>query len=439
MKLIQNGWVITLNQRQPLLEDGAVAVEGDKIAAVGSREELLQQYPQAEKVDARGGIIMPGMLNTHMHLYSALARGMPLEGYAPKQFTDILRGLWWKLDRVLDREAIYYSALAAGIEAIKNGTTTLIDHHASPGTVDGVLDHLAEGLVKLGLRANLCYEVSDRDGALIARAGIAENVRFARWCQENKPPLLSASFGLHASFTLSDATLQQCVEQGAGLGFHVHTAEAESDRRHSLESHGLPPVQRLDKLGVWNRRSLAVHCVHIDNREMDILRERGSCVIHNPQSNMGNAVGRADVAAMVGKGLQVGLGSDGFSTDMFEGIRTATLLHRHGSGDPAAGSEVQQLAFVHNPEIASRMTGVKTGRLRPGWQADIIISSYRPCTPLTSANWFSHVLMGMSGAMVDTTMVAGKVLMEKRQLKTADEEQILHHARQAAARLWQWI
>ena len=435
MIIIHNGWVITLAE-EPVIEQGAVVLEGDRIIAVGREEQLLPQFTQARKINARGGIIMPGMLNTHMHLYSALARGMPLPGYTPRQFTDILAGLWWRLDKVLDREAIYYSALVGGIEAIKNGTTTLIDHHASPGAVEESLDQLARACSELGLRANLSYEVSDRDGPDIARGGISENLRFARWCSEAKPPLLSASFGLHASFTLSDSTLKLCVDQAEAQGFHVHTAEAESDRRHSLEHYGVPIVQRLDKLGIWNSRSLAVHCVHVDRGEMDILRERDVSVVHNPQSNMGNAVGRADVATMIKRGLRVGLGSDGFSTDMYEGIRTATLLQRHGSGDPTAGSEIEILAFQNNISIARRLLGVDTGCLVPNWQADVIISSYRPYTPITDDNWYGHLLMGMSGAMVDTTIVAGKVLMENRELKTVNQELVYSQARQAAERLW---
>ncbi len=440
MKVIRRGTVITMDPGNPVIPGGAVAISGSTITALGREEEVLAQYPQAEVIEARGGLVMPGMLNTHMHVYSAFARGMPIPGYNPANFLDILEGLWWRLDKVLTPEANYYSALVSGIEAIKNGATTLIDHHASPFAAVGSLDELARAFSELGLRAGLCYEVSDRDGMEISRAGIAENRRFAQWCQREQPELLAPSFGLHASFTLSDATLAACAEAADGLGFHVHTAEAASDREFNIREYGLPVVKRLDKFGIWNAKSLAVHCVHIDAEEMEILLERDVSVIHNPQSNMGNAVGRADILAMLKKDLRVGLGSDGYSTDMFEGIKVASLIHKHGEGDPiAAGSEVPILAFANNSEIASRYFGKPIGRLAPNWQADVIIVDYSPYTDLTADNWYSHILMGVSGGMVRTTMVAGKVLMQDGVLLTVDSEKVYRQARLQARRVWERI
>lgn len=440
MKVILGGTVITMDPVNPVIPGGAVAISGSTITALGKAEEMLAQYPKAEVIDAGGGLVMPGMLNTHMHVYSAFARGMPIPGYNPADFLDILEGLWWRLDKVLTPEANYYSALVSGIEAIKNGTTTLMDHHASPLAAAGSLDELARAFGELGLRAGLCYEVSDRDGGKIAQAGIAENQRFAQWCRREQPELLAPSFGLHASFTLSDATLAACAEAGEELGFHVHTAEASSDREFNIRQYGLPVVKRLDKFGIWNAKSLAVHCVHIDAEEMDLLRERDVSLIHNPESNMGNAVGRADVLAMLKRGLRVGLGSDGYSTDMFEGIKVANLIHKHGEGSPTvAGAEVPAMAWVNNTDIVSRYFGKPIGRLAPDWQADLIIVDYSPYTDLNADNWYSHILMGVSGGMVRTTMVAGKVLMQDGILLTVDTEKIYRQARLQARKVWERI
>ena len=437
MKIIKNGTVLTLDEGNPVIYQGAVAIKGSSIAAVGKDQDILNQYPRAQVIDARGGLIMPGMINTHTHMYSAFARGMAIPGYNPRDFQDILRGLWWRLDKVLTPQDNYYSGLVTGIEAIKNGTTTLLDHHASPHAVEGSLDELARACTQLGLRASLCYEVSDRDGAEIAQAGIQENLRFAQWCQREQPELLAFSFGLHASFTLSDATLAACAEAAGEVGFHIHTAEGVSDREHSIEKYGLPVVHRLDKFGIWNPRSLAIHCVHVDGEEMDLLKERDVSVVHNPESNMGNAVGRADVLTMQNKGLRVGLGSDGFSTDMFEGIKVANLIHKHSTGNPtAAGGEIPAMVFANNGEIASRHFGKPVGRLLPGWQADIIVVDYSPYTDLSSDNWFSHILMGVSGGMVRMTMVAGRVLMEDRVLTTVDQEEVYQRARTQAQAVW---
>lgn len=440
MKLFQNGLVITNDPQNPLIPQGAVAVEGSTILAVGTAQELKSRYPQAEQIDARGGLIMPGMLNSHMHFYSAFARGMALAGFAPKNFVDILEGLWWRLDKVLTPEDNYYSTLVSGIEAIKNGTTTLIDHHASPFSASHSLDELARAATDLGLRVSLSYEVSDRDGEEAALAGIEENRRFAAWVKHEKPELISASFGLHASFTLSDETLNRCAEAADGQGFHVHTAEAISDREYNLKNFGLPVVKRLDRFGIWQPNSIAVHCVHIDEEEMEILKARDVNVVHNPESNMGNAVGRADVLTMLHKGLRVGLGTDGYTTDMFEGIKVANMLHKHGTQNPAAAwGEVPQMSFENNTEIILRLTGKRVGRLQPGWQADIITLDYYPYTPLTAANWTGHILFGVSGAMTRTTMVAGKLLMKDRELLTVDQERICQKALELSQNLWQRV
>lgn len=435
MKIVHNGTVVTLDPTNPVIHQGALAIAGEKIVGLGPAKEILAQHPEAERIDAKGGIIMPGMLNTHMHFYSAFARGMGLAGYNPANFNDILEGLWWRLDKVLEPQDNYYSTMVSGIEAIKSGTTTLLDHHASPFSATGSLDELARACTQLGIRASLSYEVSDRDGAQVAKAGIKENQRFAHWCKREQPGRLAAAFGLHASFTLSDETLEACAN--TDVGFHVHTAEAVSDREYNLKHFGLPVVKRLDKFGIWNERSLAIHCVHIDAEEMDLLLERDVSVVHNPESNMGNAVGRADVLGMLKKGLRVGLGTDGFTTDMFEGIKVANLLHKHGEGKPtAAWSEVPEMAFTNNIEIVARQFAKPIGRLVPGWQADVITVDYSPFTELTEDNWYMHILFGISGGMVRTTIVGGEILMLNRALTKVDQEKIYHQARIQAKNVW---
>ncbi len=221
------------------------------------------------------------------------------------------------------------------------------------------------------------------------------------------------------------------------MGFHVHTAEGKADREASIEKYGVPVVKRLDQWGIWNDLSLAIHGVHIDEEEMDLLREREAAVIHNPESNMGNAVGRAQVLKMLEKGLLVGMGTDGYTTDMFEGIKVANLLHKHGEGNPSVGwGEIQKIAFPNNIEIAERQFNHRIGVIEPGNRADIIILDYRPRTPLTPENYYMHILMGMSGRMVETVLVDGRVLLENRELVGLDEEKIFRRAREKAERVW---
>jgi cytosine/adenosine deaminase-related metal-dependent hydrolase len=234
--LITHGQVFTLGKRNELIPDGAIAIQGDAIAEVGTTAALEARYPRAERLDAAGKLVLPGSICGHTHFYGAFARGMAIPGQPAADFVQILERLWWKLDLALLEEDVRYSALICLVDAIRHGCTTLIDHHASPNAIDGSLDVIAQAVKETGLRASLCYEVTDRNGLEGAKAGIAENVRFLKRCRAGRDPQLAASFGLHAALTLSDETLEECVSAAEGLdtGFHIHVAEGIADQEESL-------------------------------------------------------------------------------------------------------------------------------------------------------------------------------------------------------------
>ncbi|MCR4402876.1 MAG: putative aminohydrolase SsnA [Firmicutes bacterium] len=440
MIVIGGGFLITLDSGGRVLDDGAIAIEDGVIREVGVTSEIREHYPGCEFVDAGGRVIMPGMINGHMHLYSTFARGMALKDAPPRTFMQILERLWWRLDKALGPEDVYVSALVPLMDCVRCGTTTILDHHASPMAVPGILDEVARAVEEAGIRACLSYEVSDRDGEDIADQGIRENARFIRRCRGERDGRLAASFGLHAQMTLSDATLAKCREAAEGLdvGFHVHVAEGPEDVEDALAKSGKRVVERLDAFGILGPKTIAAHCVHVNEREMDILRERGVNVVHNPESNMGNAVGVAPVARMMGKGVRVGLGTDGYTADMFESVKVANVLHKLAEGNPsAAWAEVPAMAFANNREIARRVFGLEVGTFEAGAAGDAIIVDYRPPTPLDSRNYYSHVLFGMSGGLVDTTIVAGRVLMRGRKLTGLDEERIVARSRELARKVWE--
>jgi len=440
MMLITHGTVCTCGAEPQVLDDSAVCIEGDRIAAVGPTTELAVRYPQAERLDAAGQLVMPGAVCAHTHFYGAFARGMSLPGEPPRNFVEILRKLWWRLDRALDEEAIRYSALVSLVDAIRHGTTTLIDHHASPNQVDGSLDVIAEAVEQAGLRVCLCYEVTDRNGDEGAKAGIAENVRFIRRVRTTGTERLAASFGLHASLTLSDRTLEHAVgeAQGLGSGFHIHVAEDQADQDDSLRQHGLRVVQRLERQGVLGQMTLAAHCVHVDPAEIAVLARTGTKVSHQPRSNMNNAVGTAPVQALLDAGVHVGLGNDGFSNNMFSEMKAAYLVHKLALRDPRAmgGETVMRLAYAENARIASLFWPGTVGSLEPGAYADIVLLDYRPYTLLTAGNLPWHVIFGVDGSHVTTTICAGRLLMKDRQLLTLDEEAIAANAREVAGKVW---
>ena len=282
---------------------------------------------------------MPGLINTHMHLYSTFARGMALKDSAPDNFVHILERLWWRLDKVLTLEDVHLSAMVAMIDCIRNGTTTIFDHHSSPGAVAGSLFRIAEAAHETGLRSCLCYEVTDREGVEVAELSIEENRAFLQHCKDSEDSLLRGLFGLHASFTIGDNTMARSVDVAAEFdaGFHVHVAEAASDQAQCEFEHGKRVVQRLQDFGILGSRTIAAHCVHVDAREIDLLRASETNVIHNPESNMGNAVGCAPVLDMVHRGVRAGLGSDGYTCDMFESLKVANMLQKHNAGQPSVG------------------------------------------------------------------------------------------------------
>jgi len=435
--LITNGTVVTFGEENEIISNGALLVERDWIAAVGKTAELMERYPDEEILDAQRKLIMPGMICAHTHFYGAFARGMALKTEPPSNFPEILEYLWWRLDKALGLDDVRHSALVCLVDAIRNGTTTLIDHHASPRAVAGSLDIIAEAVTEAGLRACLCYEVSDRDGEGIALAGIRENERFIR---EASGDLLAGTFGLHASLTLSDETLRRAAQVADTLhvGFHIHVAEDKADVADSLKKSGLRVVERLEKAGILGPMTIAAHCVHLDAFEIDTLRETGTKVAHNPRSNMNNAVGVADVPKMLRRGIDVGLGNDGFSNNMFSEMKTTYRLHKLAQGDPRVmgADQVLQIAVRNNGRVANLFFPRPLGEISVGAYADIIFLDYVPTTPLHAGNFPWHLIFGMDGGQVDTTIVGGKVLMKDRKLLTLDEEEICARSRELAGKLW---
>jgi putative selenium metabolism protein SsnA len=368
---------------------------------------------------------------------------MAIPGTAPKDFPEILGKLWWPLDKALTLEDVRYSVLVCLIDAIRHGTTTLIDHHASPNAIDGSLDVIAEAAEQAGLRAVLCYEVTDRNGFNGAQMGIEENARFIRKQStiSNQKSTIRSTFGLHASLTLSDATLDACREIAPeGTGFHIHAAESDADQYDSLAKSGLRVVDRLQKHGILGQHSILAHAVHVDAKEIEILADTGTWVTHQPRSNMNNAVGVAPVESMLRAGVKVCLGNDGFSNTMWEEWKAAYLVHKLWHRDPRrmSGLDVTRMAVYNNAALATAFfPGAALGVLKPGAEADLIFVDYQAPTPLSPGNLPWHILFGFHESMLTTTLVAGKVLMKDRQILTLDEKAIAARARESAAQVWQ--
>jgi putative selenium metabolism protein SsnA len=440
--LIINGRIVTMEKENRILDDGGLLVRDGKIAEIGTTAGLRTRFPDEKIIDAKGQLVMPANICAHTHFYGAYARGMGIPGPAPADFPQILHKLWWGLDKALTLDDVYYSAMVCLLDAVRHGTTTLIDHHASPNAIDGSLDEIARAVLASGVRASLCYEVTDRDGEDRAQAGIRENIRFIRRISQSPEiePFLSAMFGLHASLTLSEQTLAACrAAAPEGTGFHIHVAEHPVDEYDSLEKCGQRVIDRLDRHGILGPQSVVAHAVHVDAREIEILARTGTWVTHQPRSNMNNAVGLPDVESMMRSGVRVGLGNDGFSNAMWEEWKAAYLAHKLWNRDPRkmGGGLVAQMAVINNSDLVHQVfKGLRTGVIEVGAAADLILVNYHPYTPMTGGNLPWHILFGFNESMITSTLCAGRILMQDRQLVLVDEEKISAEALAKAPEIW---
>ncbi len=327
--------------------------------------------------------------------------------------------------------------MATYIDCIKNGVTTIFDHHASFGSITGSLFEIEKAAKETGVRSCLCYEISDRDGKEKALASIQENVDFIRHAQKDDSDMIAGMMGMHASFTISDETMERCAaEKPEGVGYHIHVAEGIEDLHACLRDHGKRIIDRLMDCGILGEKTLAAHCIYINKHEMELLRETGTMVVHNPESNMGNACGCPPTMEIFHHGVLTGLGTDGYTHDMTESYKVANILHKHHLCDAnAAWGEVPVMLFENNARIANRYFKKPLGVLKEGAAADVIITDYIPLTPMNGNNCNSHILFGMTGRSVVTTIAGGRVLMKDRRLTGIDEEKVLADCRQAAAEL----
>ena len=438
MLLVGNGRLITRDEAFPYAEDGAVALDGEVIKEVGALSELRAKYPNAEFVDARGGVIMPGLINVHTHIYSGLARGLSIDGFNPTNFLEVLAGQWWYIDRHLTLDGPRACACATVLDSIRDGVTTIFDHHASFCEIPGSLFAIKDVCQELGIRANLCYEVSERDGAEKCGQAIRENADFARWAKEQDDDMIKAMFGGHALFTISDKTFEQMVKANDGMtGFHIHVAEGMNDVYDSLRNYGCRPVNRLLYNGVLGEKTMLGHCIHISPAEMDILKETGTMVCHNPESNMGNAVGCSPVLQLFQRGILIGLGTDAYTHDMLESLKVLLPMQRHNACLPNVGwREATGMLFENNAKICARYFKKPLGVLKPGAAADVIIMDYKPFTPFSHENVDGHMLFGMEGKNCRTTIINGKVLYKDREFVGIDEDKINAFCMEQSKKLW---
>lgn len=421
------------------LFQGSVLVINGEIIQVYRDEQFIVDKDVAI-IDGNGKILMPGFINSHTHIYSTFARGMGLPVFNPTNFHQLLEQLWWRLDRALTLEDVYYSALVSSVEMVRNGITTFVDHHSSPNAIRGSLNEIVKACIKeAGLRGIVCYETSDRDGERAKLEAIGENNE-SRSFVESYPKRAAGLFGLHASFTLTDETLAECARYG--MPIHVHVGEGPEDGSLHQQRFGMTAVERLNHFGLLNPASLLVHCLHVNESDLSIIKSSGARVVFNPQSNMNNGVGIPDYSKFKDHDILVNLGNDGYGFDLTRDMRTLLISQHLLKKDPKVFSveDLFQVAFINNAEYVSNNLKANLGKIQKGYRADFVTYDYAPPTPLNGDNFLSHFYFAiMENCKPTDVLVDGEYLLQDGILKRQDEQAIYKVSQKQSADLWKRI
>lgn len=405
-----------------ILEDAAIEIRNGKILKIAKHSEIRDT--KLKTIDLGGRLVLPGLLNPHHHLYSALATGLAPLG-ATDTFNRILEKLWWPLDRSLDEESIYYSALSGLMQSLRYGVTAVIDHHASMHAVSGSLGILAKAFRTMGMKGLLCYEVSDREGEAALDAQIEENLLFRE--KHKTDPDIRGLFGMHANFTLSEKSMRRIAEaKPQDMPLHIHCGEAAGDLAFCRELGYAGPVDRLRAFGLLSRHSLLAHCIHLSDRDYDILYEIQPVVISNPESNANNNVGMMN-SGKIGRYV---LGTDGMTGNILGTFRSHFLFRNAVLPNPA------DLLFAYPAEIMQHYFPA-WGRIESGAAADLAVTNYRPVTPLNPDNLFFHLIFGVQGKEMFMTVANGKILFSDNTLHTVDETAINAEIKKTVKKLYE--
>jgi len=428
MILLTNGTILNFN---PACVDKKtdVVIEGNKIVAIG--KQLTSQYPNVEAIDLEEKIIMPGLVCAHNHFYSSLARGMLTNVKPSGNFVEMLENLWWKLDQALDEKLLYCSGMIGALEAIKSGTTSVIDHNSSPNFIIGSLSVLKEAFEENGLRGILCYEITDRNGMAGMKDGLDESLDFANSVKESG--IIEAAIGGHAPFTLSDDSLKYIsdVVEKTGKGIHIHVGEDKYDADHSKDKYSKSILERLDSFDILNDKSILAHGVWLNEKDLQILNKRNTFLVHNPRSNMNNNVGYLKSISDI---KNLAIGTDGIGADMFEETRFAYFKSKEENLNLNPSDFVNYLWSGN--KILERYFNKKFGKVAKGYTADLIICDYNSPTPLLKENAAAHFLFGFSSQNVESVIINGRFVYCDRAFPIVITR-VYNKSKKSAKKLWE--
>lgn len=423
-----------MDEQRRIIRNGAVAIEDGEITKVGSTDDVSRGFAPDEVIDAKNCLVMPGLVCAHTHLYGIALRGSVLNVSPPSEFLQTLQRVWWPLDEKMNNEDAYATALAASIESIMGGTTCFMDTYSAPNEIAGSLDYISAAINEVGLRGVISFEATERRSAAEGKKGLQENIRFLNRKDKGRS---MGMISLHASFTISDDLIKEGADASAkyGVPITIHVSEGQNDPLHNIERYGKRTVERLGEAGLLSSRAVLGHCVYLNERELELIRLASASVAHNPMSNMLNAVGVTPLKEMVERGINVGLGNDGYIFDMFENMRAGYLLHRVARKDPNWPSP-QQIVEMCTVNAAKAYGLSWIGSIAVGKKADLII--IRPgfqATPY-SGSIYGYIVNGLKSSDVRDVVVDGELIVRERRFLKIDIEKSEGKVLRTIENLW---
>lgn len=421
---IENCWICSFSGEDVIPQFGDIVIVNGSISKIRNKDfQTFQKNPDKispDSINAYGKVVTLPQVNFHDHIYSRLAKGLPLSGDFGN-FQNILHNLWWKIDRVLDNEMTAASAQMAAIESIRNGVTYLFDHHSSQNHIEGSLTVIRNVLKSFGLRGVLCFECTDRNGYENGLKGLEENKNFNSSLSDND---FGAMLGLHASFTLSDDLLAEAaaVKKNLNMGIHIHVAEDISDVKLSVEYTKFQPVKRLFRNKLMNDKSILVHGVHLKSRDFKMIEESGAALAFCPDSNMNNSVGLPSFNK-IPPGIPFLTGTDGMHSDLARAMKQVFLLSRNQGGSFEQATNLVKKIYADQVTFVKKYFSDFT-TLNEGDRADMIIWDYIPPNALTAENFWGHYIYGVLEYPVSSVIQKGKFLMKNYQILNLDENKV---------------
>mgnify|MGYP000235143133 CR=1 FL=1 len=431
-KLIKNGLIVTMGPKD--IVQGYIYIKNGRIEEISDGNP---DFKADEEIDASGKIITPGIITAHTHLYGALLRGAPLPIEPPSEFGQNLERVWWNMDEAMSYDQAEISAKIASLKMLLSGSTFFADTYSGPNSIENVLDEIKSGIDEVGIRGMLAFESTERNSKEEGERGLKENKRFLKKISNEEK--IYGMVSLHASFTVSNELIHKGKELANkyDVPATIHTSEGPEDLYYNILNHSKRTVERLNDEGFLDENTALAHCVHVNEEELEIIKESGAGVIHNPMSNMLNGVGIADVPKMLDMGINVGIGNDGYIFDPFENIRSSFLLHKVNKRDPRVTNpkKVFEMATIDGAKLYN--VDNEIGSLEEDKKADLVI--FDPSiqmTPINKKSVYGHIVNSLRGGDAETVIVNGEKLVEDNEPTHLNRKEIENESIETSKDLW---